>query len=46
LTGYGREEDVIRASESGFDRHLSKPISLDTLIETARELIKSKSSYL
>ena len=26
MTGYGREEDVRRALESGFDRHLTKPV--------------------
>src|SRR5438045_940331 len=28
LTGYGQEEDVRRASEAGFDRHLVKPVDL------------------
>lgn len=26
LTGYGREEDLRRAQEAGFDRHLTKPV--------------------
>ncbi|MNR14537.1 Chemotaxis protein CheY [compost metagenome] len=44
LTGYGREEDVARAAQSGFDRHLSKPISLEALIDTALKLIQAKKA--
>jgi signal transduction histidine kinase/FixJ family two-component response regulator len=32
LTGYGLPNDRIRALESGFDAHLTKPISLDALL--------------
>ena len=31
LTGYGREEDQKRASDAGFDLHLTKPVAFDTL---------------
>jgi signal transduction histidine kinase/ActR/RegA family two-component response regulator len=31
LTGYGQEEDYRRSSEAGFDEHIVKPMSLDTL---------------
>jgi PAS domain S-box-containing protein len=31
LTGYARPEDVRRAGEAGFDRHLTKPIVLEAL---------------
>jgi len=31
LTGYARPEDVRRAGEAGFDRHLTKPVVLETL---------------
>jgi signal transduction histidine kinase/ActR/RegA family two-component response regulator len=31
LTGYGRDDDVRRASEAGFDEHLLKPASADRL---------------
>ncbi|MND87739.1 Autoinducer 2 sensor kinase/phosphatase LuxQ [compost metagenome] len=44
LTGYGREEDVARAAQSGFDRHLSKPISLEALIDAALKLIQAKKA--
>lgn len=31
VTGYGREEDVRRSMESGFDRHLVKPMDFSEL---------------
>jgi CheY-like chemotaxis protein len=31
MTGYGREEDVRRSMESGFDRHMVKPLDFDQL---------------
>jgi CheY-like chemotaxis protein len=31
LTGYGQEEDRLRATESGFDIHLVKPVETATL---------------
>jgi CheY-like chemotaxis protein len=31
VTGYGREEDLRRSREAGFDHHLVKPIDLATL---------------
>jgi len=34
LTGFGRPQDEHRAIESGFDAHLTKPASIDTLAET------------
>jgi signal transduction histidine kinase len=33
LTGWGKEEDRRRTTEAGFDRHLVKPVKLDTLAE-------------
>ncbi len=33
LTGYGSELDRMRSSESGFDRHLLKPVDLDALLD-------------
>ena len=38
VTGYGRDEDIQRATEAGFDRHLLKPIELDTLERLLMEL--------
>jgi signal transduction histidine kinase/CheY-like chemotaxis protein len=31
ITGYGQDSDRLLATEAGFDRHLVKPIDLDTL---------------
>jgi CheY-like chemotaxis protein len=31
ITGYGRPEDVRRATDAGFDTHLVKPVSPDAL---------------
>ncbi|MEN3275831.1 MAG: hypothetical protein V7631_1621 [Massilia sp.] len=31
LTGYGQRSDIERATEAGFDVHLTKPASLDDL---------------
>ncbi|CAH2809586.1 MAG: unnamed protein product [Candidatus Burkholderia crenata] len=32
LTGFGREQDVTRALNAGFNGHLSKPVSLKGLV--------------
>jgi PAS domain S-box-containing protein len=34
LTGYGQQQDRDRSRDAGFDRHLVKPVHLDSLIET------------
>ena len=31
VTGYGRDSDIVRAREAGFDAHLVKPYRLDAL---------------
>ena len=33
LTGLGRDEDIRRSTAAGFDHHLVKPVSPNTLIE-------------
>ncbi len=38
LTAYARDEDRDRAFAAGFDRHLSKPVQPDVLVETIVEL--------
>jgi PAS domain S-box-containing protein len=38
LTGYARPEDMRRAADAGFDRHLAKPVSLDQLSQLLAEL--------
>lgn len=39
ITGYGQASDFDRARRAGFDAHLAKPVSLDKLAATLRELI-------
>ncbi|MBK5001856.1 response regulator [Pseudomonas sp. S31] len=38
LTGYGASADQHRSRESGFDRHLNKPVGYDDLVETIESL--------
>jgi CheY-like chemotaxis protein len=38
LTGYGREDDVRRSREAGFDHHLVKPVDLAQLERIASDL--------
>jgi CheY-like chemotaxis protein len=33
LTGYGQPADVQQALESGFDRHLVKPLNIEKLLD-------------
>jgi PAS domain S-box-containing protein len=37
VTGYGQEEDRLRATEAGFDYHLVKPVDLEELSELLRK---------
>lgn len=39
LTAYARDSDRDRAMASGFQRHLPKPVELDVLIATIRQLV-------
>jgi CheY-like chemotaxis protein len=39
LSGFGMEDDVRRAAEAGFARHLTKPVDFDALLATIRELL-------
>lgn len=39
LSGFGMEDDVRRAEEAGFSRHLTKPVDFDQLLTTIRELL-------
>jgi signal transduction histidine kinase len=38
LSGYGREIDLVKSRESGFETHLVKPVNLELLEETIRRL--------
>jgi CheY-like chemotaxis protein len=37
VTGYGQDGDIAAAYEAGFDLHLAKPASMETLIEFIRQ---------
>jgi CheY-like chemotaxis protein len=36
LTGYGESKDRARSQQAGFDRHLTKPVSPDDLLDLLR----------
>ncbi len=38
LTGYGASADQYKSRQSGFDRHLNKPVGYDELVETIEAL--------
>ena len=38
LSGFGMEDDITRATEAGFDRHLTKPVDLRTLERAIQSL--------
>jgi two-component system CheB/CheR fusion protein len=40
LTGYGSRTDIENAKRAGFNEHMSKPISFDTLIQTSLAISK------
>jgi len=41
LTAYARREDVTRALEAGFQRHVAKPANIAELAQTVAELVES-----
>ena len=41
LTGYGMREDIERCYAGGFSKHLTKPVTLDTLVETIASVYQS-----
>jgi len=44
LTGYGQPEDRERALAAGFDRHLTKPVSMAALRQMVEEASRSRSA--
>jgi signal transduction histidine kinase len=40
LTGYGQDKDRVGAMAAGFNRHLTKPVNMETLNETVRTLMR------
>jgi len=44
LTAYARSEDVRRALEAGFQRHVAKPANIVQLARTVAELVEEAAS--
>jgi CheY-like chemotaxis protein len=44
ITGYGQAEDQRRSLESGFDAHLTKPVSPDHLTDVLARLARGRES--
>jgi two-component system CheB/CheR fusion protein len=44
LTGFGREEDVLEARRAGFDKHLTKPVRFEELIQVIRTAMEGLGS--
>lgn len=42
LSGFGMEDDVRRAAQAGFARHITKPVDFDTLLAHIRELLSAE----
>ncbi len=45
LSGYGMEDDVRRAHEAGFLRHLTKPVEFGSLLATLREVLAQREEW-
>lgn len=43
LTGWGTEEDLRKSKDAGFDAHLTKPVSMQTIDEVFSRFFASKS---
>ena len=43
LSGFGMDQDVQRALEAGFSRHITKPVDISNLLGTIREVLASDS---
>jgi two-component system, chemotaxis family, CheB/CheR fusion protein len=41
LSGYGQPDDIRRAEAAGFDRHVTKPVDPDRLVQIMREVVFS-----
>jgi PAS domain S-box-containing protein len=46
LTGYGRVSDVDRAHRVGFSKHFTKPLDIDKLLITVRELTRHNGTKI
>jgi two-component system CheB/CheR fusion protein len=44
ITGFGRTDDIARASAAGFYSHLTKPLNLNALAEVLQQLAKERTA--
>ena len=44
ITGFGRSDDIARASAAGFHSHLTKPLNLKALAEVLQQLAKERTA--
>ena len=44
LSGWGMAEDVRKSIDAGFDRHLTKPVSFDALLEAVDQLAATRNA--
>jgi len=44
LSGYGRQSDAVRALQSGYSAHLSKPATVAYVCQTIAQLVRSESA--
>jgi signal transduction histidine kinase/CheY-like chemotaxis protein len=44
LSGYGMDEDLIRSRDAGFDSHLVKPVDVQELEDTIRQLTDAQNA--
>ena len=42
LSGFGMDDDIRRAEEAGFTKHLTKPIDFDSLLSAIRDLLAAE----
>jgi len=45
LTGFGRMSDIDRAHREGFVKHFTKPLDIDKLIGSVRELTRHNNNH-
>ena len=46
LTGFGRVSDVDRAHRVGFSKHFTKPLDIDKLLDSVRELTRNNGTKI
>jgi signal transduction histidine kinase len=44
LSGFGMDEDIRRAIDAGFSRHLTKPVDVPCLVEAIREMLEEETN--